>query len=426
MRFSRGWILGAAGVVLGCGLFGVAACKSDAADGDVVSRGPVPEQFFGMHFHRAASTTRWPEGVGIASWRLWDAYTAWFKLETGRDQWTWTILDKSVAVAQQQNVELLLTLGLTPAYASARPQEKSSYGDQGQAAEPASIDDWTRYVRTVVGKYQKPIRYYEIWNEPDLKGFYTGTPQKMAELTKAACKEIRAIDPDIKIVSPSPTSGPWGFKWFKNYLDAMGPQPCFDIVGWHFYTMESTPEKVVSLAAELKSLLRSYKLEKMPIWNTEAGYYIENITGPKVLGTVPAHKLTLDQGQAQAFYARAMLLSWSSGIDRYYWYSWDSNIMGTLDFDTGRPKPMATAIATTAKWMKGAVIDRCTQTDGYWSCEVKRDGQTQYAVWVEQGTQLKELPSTWKFAQITDLDGRTQPLRTHKIELSIAPVLLTP
>ena len=80
---------------------------------------PVPASFFGMHIHHAGGATPWPE-VPFAEWRLWDAGVAWPSIEPRRGQWQFAELDRYVDLAQHAGVGLLLPLGLSPGWASAR------------------------------------------------------------------------------------------------------------------------------------------------------------------------------------------------------------------------------------------------------------------------------------------------------------------
>src|SRR5258708_39769235 len=105
---------------------------------------PIPPIFFGMHIHHmltgAAQPTPWP-AIPFGSWRLWDAYVVWPALEPEKGKWNFSTLDKYVAMAEEHHVEILLTLGLTPPWASTRPEEKSGYSP-GNAAEPKNMSDW--------------------------------------------------------------------------------------------------------------------------------------------------------------------------------------------------------------------------------------------------------------------------------------------
>src|SRR5580658_6509043 len=104
---------------------------------------------------------------------------------------------------------------MPPALASAHPPADN--------AEPANLDDWRTYVRTVVSRYKGRIEAYEIWNEPNLRDFWTGTLDQMLTLTKEASQIIHSVDPKALVVSPSATAD-YGIPWLSEFLNKGGGQ----------------------------------------------------------------------------------------------------------------------------------------------------------------------------------------------------------
>ena len=200
----------------------------------------IPRTYFGMHIHDAThlrdadGRLTWP-GVGFGSLRLWDASVDWSSLEPFKGGWKLRHLDDLVDLAQAQNVEIVLTLGTTPRWASARPDEAAIYG-KGSGAEPRDIDDWRTYVRMIATRYKGRIGYYEMWNEPHFgpgggTGFFTGTAPAMVALAKVAFEEIRAADPAARLLSPGVVSE---VSRIEPYFAAGGGKYT-DIVAAHFY-----------------------------------------------------------------------------------------------------------------------------------------------------------------------------------------------
>ena len=229
---------------------------------------PLPRQYFGLHIHRVATATPWP-AVQFGSWRLWDAGVAWPQLEPERNRWDFRLLDRYVELATRHNVEILLTLGLTPGWASARPSESSAY-EPGNAAEPRNTGDWELYVRTVSTRYKGKIHSYEIWNEPNMKGTFSGSPQTMAKLARSAYQVLKSVDPSVLVVSPSPTAA-IGVSWLGNYLGREGCSAA-DVIGYHFYVTPSQPEAMIPLIVDVKKMLQQHHCTGKPIWNTESGW----------------------------------------------------------------------------------------------------------------------------------------------------------
>jgi hypothetical protein len=387
----------------------------------------IPETLFGMHLHRVATTgtfesdrniknlSPWPT-VPFATWRLMAAYVEWFELEPAQGQWNFEILDKSVALAEENNVEILLPLGLTPRWASARPDERSVYGP-GKAAEPKNIEDWRNYVRTVATRYKGRIRYYELWNEANWNDFFTGTIEKMLELSREAYQVLKEVDPDIVVVSPSAANlafkGNQGLIWLDEYL-AKGGGDYADVIGYHFYINVHPPERFVPVIRQAREIMAKYGQGDKPLWNTEAGW----------LGNQPVRS----DEQASAFVARAYILHWDAGVSRFYWYSWDNRgtTVPMVEADRATPTPAAIAYGETYKWLVGARMSPCTtNAEKTWTCKLNRDGgYTGWIVWNPERQVTFEFPEDWEVRQARDLNGGNRNWRERKIEIGPSPLLL--
>ena len=385
-----------------------------------VSHGQVIPEYFGLHIHNADSGTRWPN-VPFGSWRLWDAHVSWRDIQPAREKWDFTRLDRYLTMAKIAGVEVLLPLGLTPQWASSRPSEKSSYAP-GNAAMPASLNDWTSFVQAVAHRYKGRIAAYEIWNEPNAAGFFSGSIDNIVALSCAAYRVIKQQDPDARVVSPAATYQAKGIAWFDQFL-AAGGKSCFDIVGFHFYTLaHESPEELLPLVDQMRAVMKKHSITGRPIWNTESGWYIKNSKTP--VG-VPYRKL--DQDVAAAYVGRALLLGRSSGIERFYWYAWDDGKLGLLDMDSGELKPAAHAFGQVARWMTGAKSLRCEHfEDSLMICSLVRANRIDWVLWRVKGQASFNIPEQWHVtASESLLDGSSTPLSKPTMAIGEMPILLT-
>ena len=369
----------------------------------------VSPEFFGMHIHHAGDTTPWPE-VPFSEWRLWDAYVAWPSLEPQKGRWHFETLDKYVALAERHNVGILLPLGLTPQWASARPQEKSTY-QPGNAAEPRDIDDWRNYVKTVASRYKGRIREYEIWNEPNSKSFWSGDIEQMIDLTREAAKIIHGIDPGAKIVSPAATTMN-GVPWLVEFLSKGGGQ-FVDVIGFHLYVTPQAPETMILLIREVKRAMNEYGAAGKPLWDTETGW-----SGPKPF---PSPQL------AASYLMRAELLAWANGVERMYWYAWDNHAwvsLQTTEADNRTLTAAGKAYGVIRDWLVGANLYECAEkSKGLWICSLAREGNRQLIAWSTTGTKTfnPDLP----VKSLTTLSGESRNTNGAEIEVGPEPVLLT-
>jgi hypothetical protein len=381
----------------------------------------IPSTFFGMHIHRTATTTPWPT-IPFGTWRLWDAYVAWPNLEPKRGEWHFETLDKYVAMAKERNVEIIAPLALSPQWASARPNEHSAYA-LGNAAEPANIEDWRTYVLSVATRYKGRIHYYELWNEPNDKAFYSGSVEQMVDLAREACKILKKIDPSITFISPAATSGESGRIWLDQYL-AHGGGAYADGIGFHFYVTPNGPETMAGLISKIADTMAQHNQADKPLWNTESGWNIANHNST-VTGTGGFSKVLTDS-EASAYVARAYVINWASRVSRFCWYAWDNGNMGFVERDGKTVKPPAAAYAKTYRWLEGARMLSCGKnSEGTWVAGIiEANGHRGWIIWNADKTVTLELPKEWKAKTVRTLAGATTNISsTSQLNVGPMPVL---
>jgi hypothetical protein len=375
------------------------------------SEQPIPPSYFGMHIHHAGKETPWPS-VPFHEWRLWDAYVTWPYLEPQQGRWNFEVLDSYVTMAEKNGVAVLLPLGMSPRWASMRPNEASTY-QPGNAAPPRDINQWRTYVETVATRYKGRIHQYEIWNEPNLKMFWTGTVDQMLNLTREASEIIHSVDPSAIVVSPSATTVN-GVAWLSEFL-AMGGGQHVDVIGYHFYVMPQPPEAMVPLVERVRQTMQEHGVAAKPLWNTETGWAL-----PKPF---PSDEL------AAGYLARAVILAWSAGVERFYWYSWDNHTWVTIQTtktDNRTLRLAGKAYESIYKWLIGTVLTKCNQDGKHvWTCSLERDGAPEWIIWNPDKIEIFTPPHEWRVKSVTPLLGEPRNLRNPNFEIGPVPVLVT-
>ncbi|HTU42210.1 MAG TPA: glycosyl hydrolase [Candidatus Aquilonibacter sp.] len=374
-------------------------------------RTAVSREFFGLHIHRAFSTTPWPP-VPFGSWRLWGSYVRWPQVEPERNQWQWDILDREVELGEQHHVDLLLPLGDTPEWASATPDHDSNGPSQ---CDVADLQDWRTVIRTEAMRYKGRIRYYEIWNEPNLPRLsQTCSPEKLLILAREAYTTLKQVDPNIRVISPSPVNGN-GLDWLDRYLE-LGGGKYADIIGYHFY-VTTRPESMLNLILPAKEIMRKHGVDDKPLWNTEAGW-IKRLTG----------RIDLVQ-QAPGWAARAYILNWAAGVERFYWYAWDDDGGDSVPFteeDETTITGSARAYAEIQKWLVGATMQSCERdANGTWVSQLTREsGRSAWILWNEDHSSKFDVPKAWHVERETRLSGEQSAWSSSQVDLSELPIML--
>lgn len=374
----------------------------------------IPRTFFGMHIHSA--TLPWPAVQRrIGAIRLWDAGDAqWAEINTSKSIYDWSALDAHVQRALDNNADLVFNLGRTPQWASARPNEDSAYG-LGQAAEPASNTDWQAWVQAVGERYRGKIHYWEIWNEPNSTDFYSGTPEKLVDLATQAYAILKQIDPTNRIVSPSAYS----VDYLDHYL-ALGGGDVADIIGYHFYVGEAPEVLFTSYIANVRLTIEKHGILHKPLWNTEEGW----------LRATPFAPITIPDSVAVGYVARAYILNWASGVNRFYYYAWDNHGYMDIDLTTAdsiTPTAAGIAYREIARWLIGAqMVDLQRADDDTWTVRLIRpDGSNVYIVWNPTVKSTFTIPSSWNVNRQRELNGTVHSLAgIQAVEIDGSPVLL--
>ncbi len=373
---------------------------------------PIPASLFGMHIHRIGAGTPWP-AVPIGDWRLWDAHVAWPDLEPRKGLWRFDNLDKYLSAAASNHAEVLLVLGMSPRWASARPDERSVYGP-GLASEPSDLQDWRDYVTAVVKHCGTHVQTYEIWNEPNLKPFWSGSTDQLVMLTREAVQIIHSTNPQAIVVSPSATAS-YGTKWLAEFLSKGGGQ-YVDVIGYHFYVNPDAPEAMVPIIQLVRQIMAANGAGSKPLWDTESGW-----AKPKPF---PSEEL------AAAYLARAYILNWAAGVQRLYWYAWDNHAwvtLQTVEDDNQTLRPAGRAYGVIQKWLVGARMDWCNQdTNHTWQCELDRNGSMQWIIWNSDRTTSFAIPPSWQVNYVTTLLGQPQRLSDSTVQTGPTPSILSP
>jgi hypothetical protein len=284
------------------------------------------------------------------------------------------------------------------------------------------MEDWRSYVRTVATRYKGRIHEYEIWNEPNLKVFYTGLIPQLVEMARIAYTTLKEVDPTNLVISP-PVTAIYGVSWLDQYLQAGGGKYA-DVIGYHFYVNPAPPEEMVALIQQVEDVMAKHGVRNKELWDTETGWAIENFQ--KRVQPAPGkgfNSVVLSQEVASAYVARTYVLAWAAGVSRLYWYAWDNGVMGLVDADGKTAKAPAKAYGIVENWLVGAKIVYCaTNLDGSWVAELSRPGNYHaWIVWNPARTVNSTLPAYWKVKQVRDLAGKTESVHPERPSIPIGP-----
>jgi len=288
----------------------------------------VPPAFFGVSPQDGLTDRDFERMRGVVGTIRIPIY--WMHCEPRAGEYDFEALDRFVGRAADEGIRVLPFVYGSPAWVAAEP-----------ARPPLAKDDraaWSRFLRTLVLRYgrrgefwrgrapARPIRRWQLWNEPNFPLFWAPRPSPTgyARLLATGARAIRREDPRARIVlaglAPIERQPlPWDF--LRSLYSVSGFARTFDVVALHPYS------------ASLRSL--GYQIEQTRAVMASAGDGAKPIEvtefGVASAGSRPSPMIKSPAGQA-AFLRRAFGLlvarrrEWRiSGADWFTWRDWVSD-----------------------------------------------------------------------------------------------------
>lgn len=291
---------------------------------------------FGLSFINAAETASSPERIqrGIATGAGMDRFPLyWDRIETGYGLFDWSAQDRALGDNHAAGLDTLAILLGTPGHYYPRgrayvpaPRLGGSFVELAQAESgrmgascqpwegpvaPAGLYNpifadgtdlpapgkainpdnyWARFVSLAVARYQPggeagvAVRHWQIWNEPDLCHFWSGSAQEYARLLKVAYLVIKQGDPHAVVV----WAGLAHFAqpgFLPTLLDTLRADPLapahggfFDAAASHHYSLSW---QSFDYTNRVRLALARRGWDDKPIWITESGVPVcDDFPGP--------------------------------------------------------------------------------------------------------------------------------------------------
>lgn len=343
----------------------------------------ITSRFFGASDRSPGGKTAsgFPKGP-VGSLRLWDSKVSWRDLETSPGVFKFAYLDSLVATASKHGAKPMLVLGQTPRFHASHPSWAGAYG-KGAATMP-NLAAWKRYVATVAQRYGSAVDY-QVWNEPNVIGYWRGSTAQMATLTRTARGVLDKWAPAAKVVAPSfpvrlAAQRSWISHYYARKTGGHKVASYVDVISLNLYPPRvGSPETSMSLLSEMRRILAAHGVHK-PIWNTEINYGL--IGNGK-------HAVKVSAGRQAANVTRTFVLNAAHRVNRVYWYAWDLHGIGNTDLTTRNNATLTNAgvaYRVVSSWLLGGRVGACSVgSSGLYTCIVRYSGGVKRIYWDPSG-----------------------------------------
>jgi xylan 1,4-beta-xylosidase len=241
------------------------------------------------------------------------------RTEDGKTVYNWSKIDQLYDDLLSRRIRPFVELGFTPK-ALATSQNSIFYWNCNTSHPKPDgwrdlVDAFIRHIEQWYGKDEVRTWFFEVWNEPNLSGFWEGGDQKAYfELYDLTSKTIKSIDPALRVGGPSTAGAAW-VPEFLAHVKQSGA--AVDFVTTHTYGVEGgfldengkqdtklsiSPDAIVGDVRRVREQISASQFPTLPLyfseWSTSYAprdsVHDSYISAPYVLT-----KLKASQGLAQ-------------------------------------------------------------------------------------------------------------------------------
>jgi xylan 1,4-beta-xylosidase len=208
------------------------------------------------------------------------------RLEEGKTVYNWSKIDQLYDDLLARHIRPFVELGFTPK-ALATSQNSIFYWN-GNTSHPKPeawrdlVDAFIRHIEQRYGRDEVRTWFFEVWNEPNLSGFWEGADRKAYfELYDLTAKTIKSIDPSLRVGGPSTAGAAW-VPEFLAHVKQSGA--AVDFVTTHTYgvqggfldeegksdtKLDPSPDAIVGDVRRVRDQISASPFPGLPLYFTE-------------------------------------------------------------------------------------------------------------------------------------------------------------
>jgi hypothetical protein len=256
----------------------------------------------------------------------------WGSVQPSQGSFRWAATDRLIGALASRGIRAAPAVWGNPVWVGGGSSTPPTFSAQARQA-------WQAFLKTAVARYGPggaywgnpyhdrfgaaatalPIQSWEIWNEPNLKGYFAPgpSPGEYARLLKLSHDAVKSRDPRAQIVLAGLASYGDMTAWdFLNRLYSVpGIKQSFDVAALHPYARNV--DNVRLATARFRAVITNHDDRATPLWINELGW-----------GSAPPDQFGLNNGpygQRQMlidFYNMILSRRNAWNVQRLFWYRW--------------------------------------------------------------------------------------------------------
>jgi len=209
-----------------------------------------------------------------------------YKVVDGKPVYDWTKIDALYDKLLAMGIKPFVELGFTPE--AMKTSDNSIFYWKGNTSHPnparwqGLVDAFVRHLQQRYGKEEVRSWFFEVWNEPNLDGFWEKADQPAYfALYDLTARTIKAIDPQLRVGGPSTAGAAW-VPEFLAHTQKSGA--AVDFITTHTYGVDggfldedgksdtklsASKDAIVGDVRKVRKEIEASYLPKLPLYFTE-------------------------------------------------------------------------------------------------------------------------------------------------------------
>jgi len=170
---------------------------------------------------------------------LHDDMGVYFEDSKGNPIYNWQYIDQLYDFLLSINIKPFVELAFMPSALASG--EKTGFWWKANMTPPKSYPKWSALIKALTehfteryGKEEVKNWYFEVWNEPNHKGFWSSDIQEYFKLYDASARAVKSVSADYRVGGPASA----GTGWIKELIDYCDKNNCpIDFISTHQYAV---------------------------------------------------------------------------------------------------------------------------------------------------------------------------------------------
>jgi len=208
------------------------------------------------------------------------------RVQDGRVVYDWSKIDQLYDDLLSKHIKPFVELGFTPEALATSANSIFFWHGNTSHPDPAGwrelVDQFIRHLEERYGRDEVRTWYFEVWNEPNLAGFWEGADQKAYfELFDSTSKSIKDIDPALRVGGPATAGAAWVSEFLAHVRQSGA---AVDFVTTHAYGVDGgfldeegksdtklspSPDAIVGDVRRVRQQIAASAFPDLPLFFTE-------------------------------------------------------------------------------------------------------------------------------------------------------------